>query len=98
MVFGKGKRFSPFTQAMGNRKAAFPTPLRAKHADTWLRTGDLATLYSNSWLDQLRKRRLPTESLIKWGDEARYPQPVVGCGRTGFQRCGSGPLCLEDST
>lgn len=72
MVFGKGKRFSPFTQAMGNRKAAFPTPLRAKHSDAWLRTGDLATLYSNSWLDQLRARGF-NGILIKWGDEAVIP-------------------------
>jgi hypothetical protein len=72
MVFGKGKRFSPFTQALGNRKAAFSTPLRAKHADTWLRTGDLATLYSNSWLDQLRARGF-NGILIKWGDEAVIP-------------------------
>jgi len=72
MVFGKGKRFSPFTQALGNRKAAFPTPLRAKHSDAWLRTGDLATLYSNSWLDQLRARGFKG-LLIKWGDEAVIP-------------------------
>jgi hypothetical protein len=72
MVFGKGKRFSPFTQALGNRKAAFPTPLRAKHSDTYLRTGDVATLYSNSWLDQLRARGF-NGILIKWGDEAVIP-------------------------
>jgi hypothetical protein len=72
MVFGKGKRFSPFTQALGNRKAAFPTPLRARHSDSYLRTGDLATLYSNSWLDQLRARSF-NGILIKWGDEAVIP-------------------------
>lgn len=72
MVFGKGKRLSPFTQALGNCKAALPTPARSATSAEYLRGGDLSSLYAGTWLDTIA--RAGFEGLIvKWGDEALIP-------------------------
>ena len=72
MVFGKGKRLSPFTQALGNCKAALPTPARSTASGEYLRGGDLSSLYAGTWLDTIG--RAGFEGLIvKWGDEALIP-------------------------
>lgn len=72
MVFGKGKRFSPFTQTMGNRKSAFKTPLYLSHADTYATTADVSNLYANVWLQHLHESGF-RGLVVKWGDEAIIP-------------------------
>jgi len=72
MVFGKGKRLSPFTQALGNCKAALPTPARSASSSEYLRGGDLSSLFAGTWLDAIG--RAGFEGLVvKWGDEVLIP-------------------------
>lgn len=72
MVFGQGTRLSPFTQTLGGRKSALRTPYFSKSSNRFLRTIDLAILYSSLWLSELRRRDF-SGALVKWGDEATIP-------------------------
>jgi hypothetical protein len=72
MVFGKGKRLSPFTQALGNCKAALPTPARSATSHEYLRGGDLSSLYAVTWLDAVARAGF-RGMIVKWGDEALIP-------------------------
>lgn len=72
MLVGDGKRLSPFTQALGNRKSRLPTPGLLTQSDDTLCTADLCGLYSGLWVSHLRAcgfRGL----IVKWGDEAIIP-------------------------
>jgi hypothetical protein len=72
MVFGKGKRLSPFTQTLGDRKAAFPTPRFAPTAHTYLRMADLSNLTANLMATHLEQHGFHG-CVVKWGDEAIVP-------------------------
>lgn len=72
MVFGMGTRFSPFTQALSNRKSAFPIPLKSRHSNTYLCTADMSNLYANTWLEHLQTSGFKGV-IVKWGDEAIIP-------------------------
>jgi hypothetical protein len=72
MVFGQGRRLSPFTQALGNRKPSFLSPKKARRAAGFLRTADLSNLYSNSLLEHLRESGF-RGLVAKWGDEVIIP-------------------------
>lgn len=84
MVFGKGKRLSPFTQSLGNRKPAFLTPRRAGNSGLYMNTADLSNLFSASWVDHLREGGF-RGLLVKWGDEAIIPGTLWPKGARDFR-------------
>ena len=70
MLFGKGTRLSPFTQALGNCKPRFPTPYRFE--DLHLSIGECSTLYSSLLVRHLHGRGFDG-AVVKWGDEIMLP-------------------------
>lgn len=70
MLFGKGTRLSPFTQALGNCKPRFPTPYRFN--DLYLSIGECSTLYSSLLVRYLHERGF-RGAVVKWGDEIMLP-------------------------
>jgi hypothetical protein len=83
MVFGKGIRFSPFTQALGNRKPAFPTLRFGSRVSEYLCTADLSNLFCNSWVSHLTQSGFKG-MIVKWGDEAIIPGALWTDGASSY--------------
>jgi hypothetical protein len=77
IVIGKGTRLSPFTQALGNRKAAFPTPRVCRNA----KLGRAAISEVASWALRPTARTLAGAGfrgwIVKWGDEVILPDRIT---------------------
>jgi hypothetical protein len=84
MVFGLGKRLSPFTQALTNRKPAFPTPMRSSDGEIYLSTVDAASMSATLWLNHLETNGFKG-IVIKWGDEAVIPGKIWEGDKTEYQ-------------
>ncbi len=84
MVFGLGKRLSPFTQALTNRKPAFPTPMCSSTGEVYLSTVDAASMSATLWLNHLEAHGFKG-IVIKWGDEAVIPGKIWEAGTAGYQ-------------
>jgi hypothetical protein len=71
MLVGAGTRLSPFTQALGNMKSAFPLP-DADASPAGLSIGEAAIRSTSPWIQCLRHGGFDG-LVVRWGDEVLIP-------------------------
>jgi hypothetical protein len=94
MVFGKGKRFSPFSQSLGNRKPAFLTPVRAPSINGYMTTADMSNLCANSWIQHLRENGF-RGAFLNWADMANVHGKIWQAGEHDYRQMDAVRLIWE---
>ncbi|MEN6622861.1 MAG: hypothetical protein ABFD50_15085 [Smithella sp.] len=72
LIIGRGIRLSPFTQALGNCKGAFPIPIHPSQGNGFLSVAQLSEFCANACLSYLTGTGF-AGVLIQWADEILIP-------------------------
>lgn len=81
VLFGRGKRLSPFTQALGNIKSAFPLPVKV--GEKYLCVADLSNFCANVWVTHLRQSGF-RGVVVNWGDQSIIPGRMWDAGKFNY--------------
>lgn len=85
MLVGAGTRLSPFTQALGNMKSAFPLP-DGHLFDRGFSVGEAAMGATQLWIGALSEGGF-RGMVIRWGDEVQIPSVPINSRGGEFAEC-----------